>query len=59
MVYEPEFNEVEQYKTLMIGQKVISVDYTEIGDEGLKIVFENGTVLDFGFSGCEGNIEIR
>ena len=58
MVYYPEFNKIEKYRELLINQKIKSVDFTQDADEGLIIVCENGTKLEFGFSGCKGDFEI-
>jgi len=58
MVCEPKYNELEKYRSMLVGHKIVSVDFTENGDEGLTITCKNGAILDFGFSGCEGKINL-
>ena len=54
-----EFNEIEMYRKLLEKQTIKSIDLSKLGDEGLKITFDNGTVMEFFFSGCEGAIEFQ
>jgi hypothetical protein len=42
----------------LIGKTIASVDYALVCDEGFRVTFTDGTALSFGFSGCEGIIEL-
>lgn len=43
-----------------VGKRVKEIrDNDSRADEGLEIVFEDGSMLDIGFSGCEGSIEYK
>jgi len=54
-----EFQDIERYKNkLKEAGTVRDVEFSD-ADEGLRITFENGTILDFGFSGCEGSFTIE
>jgi len=52
-----EFNNIDIYRRKLVGKKIKQVDFST-GDEGLIITCDDGTVLDFGFSGYEGTIKI-
>ena len=54
-----DFNKIEEYRKLLIGQTVKSVEFAKNADEGLEINFKNGTSLCIRFSGCEGDIKIE
>lgn len=43
----------------LVGKTIIKVEQEPECDEGLTISFEDGTVLNFGFAGCEGSIEFK
>ena len=49
-----EFNELETYKQKLINKKITDVEFADNADEGLRISFDDGSVLIFGFSGHEG-----
>lgn len=53
-----EFDSLSRYRKQLSGRKVRYVTYHPAADEGLKIIFEDGTQLLFGFSGEEGDITI-
>ena len=52
-----DFNDIEEYRRLLIGRKIETVDFSD-ADEGLKLGFGEGKTLDFRFSGCEGTFKI-
>jgi hypothetical protein len=52
-----DFEDIERYRTMLIGKTVESVRFSS-ADEGLVIRFTDGTTLDFGFGGCEGQFQI-
>ena len=54
---DKEFKEIEEYRKLLIGKTVLTVDFS-YADEGLILTFSDDTVLDFRFSGCEGEFII-
>jgi hypothetical protein len=40
----------------LVGKRLVSAEQTTEGDEGFKLVFEDGSTLEFAFSGCEGTV---
>ena len=53
-----EYNEIEKYKKGLIGKTIKEVHFTPDTDEGLVVVMDDGWVLYFGFSGCEGHFSV-
>lgn len=53
-----EFNDIKTYREKLIGKKIKYVEFAEDADEGLVITCDDGTILDFGFSGFEGTFKI-
>lgn len=51
-----EFNEIERYRKVLVGQTVRGIGFSANADEGLTLLFESGAVLSFCFSGNEGTI---
>jgi hypothetical protein len=49
--------DAENYQSL-IDKFVVSIVNSPDCDEGLLFVFSDGSVLNIGFSGCEGKIEL-
>lgn len=39
-----------------VGKIIIEIQQAREADEGLRLIFSNGTFLDIGFSGGEGSI---
>lgn len=39
----------------MIGRKLLKIEKTEKGDEGLKLTFEDGLTIEFAYSSDEGS----
>jgi hypothetical protein len=40
----------------VIGKKLIKLEPTDQGDIGLKLTFEDGSILEFAFSADEGTV---
>jgi hypothetical protein len=53
-----EFGDLDKYRAMLIGKTIKTVRFSDRGDEGLEITLEDGHVLEFAFSGCEGMIFI-
>jgi hypothetical protein len=41
----------------LIGKTISEIKHS-FGDEGFTIIFTDGAILDFGFSGAEGSIQV-
>lgn len=53
-----DFPANEAVRDALIGRRIVDVEQSSIYDEGWIIHLDDGTVLHFGFSGCEGVITI-
>jgi hypothetical protein len=51
-----EFNDIDQYRKILVGKTVKAVDFVPDADEGLRIMVDDGAWLEVTFSGCEGVI---
>lgn len=54
-----EYIFINRYREQIEGKTVESVCLNKEADDGLIIVFTDGTQLSFGFSGSEGSFEIK
>lgn len=45
-------------RTALIGKTVVTVGPTD-GDEGLILTFSDGTILDIGYAGLEGDVKLN
>lgn len=43
----------------LVGKVVTQVGFSEPYDEGIKFTFEDGSVLNIGYAGCEGLILLK
>lgn len=50
----------KQYEKIdkLEGARIVKVERADDADEGLIIYLDNGEILKFGFSGCEGDFVI-
>lgn len=57
-IYTGTDNLTEETKNL-VGKKITKVENNFEADEGLRITFDDNTILQIGYNGGEGSIEIN
>lgn len=53
-----DYSDISEYRKLLLDKVIQNIQLNYDADEGLILIFSDGSKLSFGFSGCEGIIEI-